>query len=34
MLQLDLDGAHRVTDIRLVGNPDKLGGLAPLAAER
>jgi DNA-directed RNA polymerase specialized sigma24 family protein len=34
MLQLDLDGEHRVTDIRLVGNPDKLGGLAPLAAER
>jgi RNA polymerase sigma-70 factor (TIGR02957 family) len=34
MLQLDLDADHRVTDIRMVGNPDKLGGLAPLAAER
>ncbi len=32
VLQLDLDGEGRVTDIRMVGNPDKLGGLASLTA--
>lgn len=30
VLQLDLDDDHRVTDLRLVGNPDKLTGLAAL----
>ena len=33
MLQLDLNGEHRVTDIRLVGNPDKLRGLAGLTSD-
>ena len=27
MLQLDLDDEQRITDVRLVGNPDKLAGL-------
>ena len=30
VLQLDLDDGHRVIDLRLVGNPDKLVGLAAL----
>jgi RNA polymerase sigma-70 factor (TIGR02957 family) len=30
VLQVDLDGAQKITDIRLMGNPDKLAGLAPL----
>jgi RNA polymerase sigma-70 factor (TIGR02957 family) len=32
VLQLDLDDDRRVTDVRLIGNPDKLAGLAPLRA--
>ena len=34
VLQLDLDDDGRVTDIRMVGNPDKLAGLASLAPDR
>ena len=34
VLQLDLDDDGRVTDIRMVGNPDKLAGLATLAPDR
>jgi len=30
VLQLDLGDDHRVTDVRFVGNPDKLAGLAAL----
>ena len=30
VLQLDLDDDGRVTDVRMVGNPDKLAGLAAL----
>ena len=30
VLQVDLDDAGRVTDVRMMGNPDKLAGLAPL----
>jgi RNA polymerase sigma-70 factor (ECF subfamily) len=30
VLQVDLDADRRVTDIRLIGNPDKLAGLASL----
>jgi RNA polymerase sigma-70 factor (ECF subfamily) len=30
VLQVDLDDAQRITDVRLMGNPDKLAGLAPL----
>jgi hypothetical protein len=29
-LQLDLGDDHRVVDLRMVGNPDKLTGLAAL----
>ena len=34
VLQLDLGDDHRVVDLRLVGNPDKLTGLAALRALR
>ena len=30
VLQVDLDDDGRVTDVRMMGNPDKLAGLAPL----
>jgi hypothetical protein len=30
VLQLDLGDDHLVTDVRFVGNPDKLAGLAAL----
>jgi RNA polymerase sigma-70 factor (ECF subfamily) len=30
VLQVDLGGDGRVTDVRFMGNPDKLAGLAPL----
>jgi RNA polymerase sigma-70 factor (ECF subfamily) len=30
VLQVDLDDERRITDIRMMGNPDKLAGLAPL----
>jgi RNA polymerase sigma-70 factor (ECF subfamily) len=30
VMQVDLDGDGRVTDVRMMGNPDKLAGLAPL----
>jgi hypothetical protein len=29
VLQVDLDDTQRITDIRLMGNPDKLAGLTP-----
>ena len=30
VLQVDLGDDKRVTDVRMIGNPDKLGGLAAL----
>lgn len=33
VLQLDLGDDHRVTDVRFVGNPDKLAGLAALRSK-